>query len=808
MKPSLIIRAAACHAMLASLAAAFTPTLSLIEPRGGQRGTELQVTLTGDRLGSLTEALVFQPGLTLTGIEPAEDGQSATATLAIAADAPLGEHSVRLRGTHGVTELRSFFVGQFPSVDEVEPNNSFDEAQRVELNTTVHGVAGNEDEDYYVVTLKKGQRLSAEVEAMRLGRVMFDAYVAILDPRRFEIATCDDAVLLRTDSFVSIIAPEDGDYRIVVREAAYEGNNNCQYRVHIGTFPRPSAVFPPGGMPGEEIEFTFLGDPAGEFTQTLTLPSDAAGMVPVFPVRDGLSAPSPNWVHVAPIAHTVETEGNNGPKTATPMLPVPSAVHGILSDGQTADWYRFEAKKDEALVIRVIARALRSPLDSVLSLRDAAYKQLATNDDQGGPDSLIAWTCPEDGEYFIQIRDQLGNTGDDFTYRLEVVRREPAIAATLPTVERVQTQKWKTFSVPRGNRYAAVVNLSRENIACDITFAAESLPAGITLHAPPVTRAMNSFPVVFEAAADAPVAGGLHAFTIHSAGDAPELAGRLTDTINHIDINNQGAYHSVTVDRIATAVIERAPFTIDLEPPRTPLAQNGMLNLNVKVTRDEGYDEKITVRFLWRPPGITGPVTLEIPAGQSELLYELNASADAAVAEWSICVLAEANTPQGPVLVSSALVPLQVVEPYVALTLDLAAAEQGKPSVMIGKLDVAREFSGSATAELVGLPHGVSAAELTFASDATELKFPLEIAADATLGKHVTVFCRIQIPENGDKVLHQTAHGGTVRVDAPPPAPVAKAADEQEDQPAAQAAATTPEDKPLSRLEQLRQRAN
>ena len=82
---------------------------------------------------------------------------------------------------------------------------------------------------------------------MRLGRTMFDASLAIIDARGFELATCDDAPLLRTDAFVSIIAPENGDYRIVVREAAYEGNDQCFYRLHIGNFPRPKAVFPSGG---------------------------------------------------------------------------------------------------------------------------------------------------------------------------------------------------------------------------------------------------------------------------------------------------------------------------------------------------------------------------------------------------------------------------------------------------------------------------------------------------------------------------------------------------------------------------------
>ena len=57
----------------------------------------------------------------------------------------------------------------------------------------MQGVADREDDDYYQVQCKKGQRLSVEVEAMRLGRVMFDPYVAILDENRFELAVNDDS---------------------------------------------------------------------------------------------------------------------------------------------------------------------------------------------------------------------------------------------------------------------------------------------------------------------------------------------------------------------------------------------------------------------------------------------------------------------------------------------------------------------------------------------------------------------------------------------------------------------------------------
>ncbi len=762
----------------------------------------MEVNFHGQRLQDVQEAMFYQSGISLHSIE-AKDDKHVVGKFTVAPDAALGEHSLRLRSSHGVTEVKSFWVGQFPTVDEAEPNNGFDEVQRVELNTTVHGVAGNEDEDYYVVTLKKGQRLSVEIEAMRLGRLLFDSFVSVLDSKRFEIASCDDVPLLRTDSFVSLLAPEDGDFRIVVREAAYEGSDACQYRLHIGTFPRPSAVHPVGGKPGETIEFSFIGDPSGPINQSITLPADAVGPHPVFPEHDGLFAPSPHWVQVSPLEHASETPDNRNQASAAPFPAVPGAVHGVLSENDDADWFKFSAKKGQSFVIKALARQLRSPIDTVLSLHKGEGR-LANNDDQGGPDSVVNWDCPEDGEYFIQVRDQLGRSGPDFTYRIEITEKTPVIAANLPTVERSQSQKWKVFPVPRGNRYAAVVNVTRENASADLLFQAASLPPGVTMHCPPIPRATNSIPVVFEATPDAVIGGALHPFNVRSTGDGPELHGPLVDTVHHIDVNNQGTYHSVSLDRIPVAVTTEAPYRIEVESPPVPLVKNGSMKVKVRAVRQEGFDNKITLRMLWSPPGVTGPVTVDIPEKENEALYELNANNDAAVADWSVCFLALADTPQGPLVISSSLVPLTVAEPYLTMALDLAAAEQGKPAPMLGKIEQLVDFEGEAIVELTGLPHGVSAEPVKIKKDQAEVTFALTLADDSNVGKHQGIFCRIQVPANGSTVLHQTAHGGTLRIDAPPPEPVVAKADapQAEEKPAA-----APTEKPLSRLEQLRQRA-
>ncbi|MEO6808704.1 MAG: peptidase, partial [Isosphaeraceae bacterium] len=151
----------------ASALHAATPDLKTIRPPGAQRGAEVELTLSGARLGDAQEILYYQTGLTTSKLEKVNDNQI-KATIKIAPDCPLGLHDLRLRTASGVSELRTFSVGALPEIKEVEPNNEFAAPQAIAMNSVVNGVAENEDVDYYAVTAKKGERITAEVEGIRL----------------------------------------------------------------------------------------------------------------------------------------------------------------------------------------------------------------------------------------------------------------------------------------------------------------------------------------------------------------------------------------------------------------------------------------------------------------------------------------------------------------------------------------------------------------------------------------------------------------------------------------------------------------
>ena len=406
--------------MISDLAFAASPTVGLILPRGGQRGTEVSLSFQGGNLADAQEILVYYPGITVKKIDSVMPNE-VKATINIAADCRLGEHAFRIRTNTGISDLRTFWVGALPIVEEKEPNNDFATAQAIPLNVTVHGKIDNEDVDHFVVQCKKGQRLSAEIEGMRLGTTFFDPSITIYDERHFELAVADDSYITGQDGGTSIVVPADGKYFIQVRESAYGGNGSSLYHLHVGTFPRPTAVVPAGGKPGETIEFRFLGDPLGEIKQKITLPKNDAGMTRLHAENaDGIH-PAGIKVRVNDLAAVNETANANSLKTAM-IGTLPCAFHGVISTTGESDYLKFAAKKGQVLEVSCFGRRLGSPIDPVIHVhamnKDGQMgRNLVSADDTGGPDPSLRFTAPEDGEYVVRVHDHLGNGGPTFFYR-------------------------------------------------------------------------------------------------------------------------------------------------------------------------------------------------------------------------------------------------------------------------------------------------------------------------------------------------------------------------------------------------------
>ena len=761
-------------------ARAVAPNFTAIAPAGGQRGTAVEVAMRGERLGDTQEVFFYSPGITLEKIVEAKD-KEVKAVFRLTADCRLGEHALRIRTAGGISALRIFYVGPFPAVEEKEPNNDAASAQPVALNSTVQGTIGSEDVDFFSVEAKKDQRLSVEIEGARLGRTMFDPIVTVQTADGRVLAASDDTPLLGHDGFVSLLAPADGKYLIQVRDMTYTGAGHF-YRLHLGTFPRPAAVFPLGGRPGETLEETFIGDPAGDFAQSVHLPSDNLGgeRAGVEADHAGL-APSPNWVRVSPLANATRVAPANTQAKAPKLdLAAPLAFDGVLATKGDAAFFRFAAKKDQNLDFQVFARRLGSPLDSVLTVFDAKGKSLGNNDDAAGnPDSAVRVKIPEDGDYTVKVADQLSRGGPRFTFRVEIAEVAPTLTLSIPDTARYDNETRKSIVVPRGNRFAVLMNINRDTCNDDLAVTFPGLPAGLTALADTVPGSLSAVPVVFEAAANAPVAGQLLTPAAKpvgtGAGKGKAVVSRFRHTVEWVRIQNDTVYVKSEVNQIAAAVVEEAPFKVRIVAPHVPLVQNGEMALQIVADREDGFDEPITVKMLWNPPGVSSLPDMVIPKGATSIDYKLNATNKAEVRTWKTAVVASATVKGGTAYVSSQLAELEIAVPFLFGKIERTKVERGQTGKLVCTLDQKVPFAGTAIARLVGLPANTTAADVEVTQDSKEAVFDVVTTDKSPVGSHKNVFCTVTLTRECEPITHLVASGSVLRIDAPRATPPAGA---------------------------------
>ena len=224
-----------------------SPLISQVVPAAGQRGTETEVVVSGSNLADARTLLFEEPGIECVSVSEAAAGKFKV-KLKIASDARLGEYMFRAVTNSGIGDVRLFYVTPYPVVKEADeaPKEPY-KVQPATLGTTIYGTAPGEDQDHFEIDAKKGQRISAEIVAVRIAsQTLLDAYLTITDATGKELAGLDDSSFTRQDPVLSIIAPADGKYRVILRDSTNSGAGPCNYLLHLGSHPRPTSVYPPG----------------------------------------------------------------------------------------------------------------------------------------------------------------------------------------------------------------------------------------------------------------------------------------------------------------------------------------------------------------------------------------------------------------------------------------------------------------------------------------------------------------------------------------------------------------------------------
>lgn len=793
-------------------AGAAYPEFSSTKPNGGQRGTDVALTLSGSRLADFESIVFMSPGFSLKKVDKVENGK-VECVINIAPTTALGNHFMRIRTKSGISHARQFFVGPFPNVEEKEPNNDSEAPQAVAFNQTIEGVVQSEDVDYYKITAKKGQRITVQADGLRLGYTTFDPYLAIIDKGGFEKAASDDTILYRQDGYCSFVAEYDGDYLIQMRESSYRGGGNSYYRLHVGSFRRPDVVYPAGGKIGSKLKLRFVEGKGASFEEEQQLPGEADPGYQAYS-KSQEPAPSGNPFRLVAFENALESEPNDEQaKASASTVGEPVALNGIIEKPGDVDFFKVPLKKGMKLEMQTYAQSVGSPLDSVVNLYNAKGGSLGGNDDGGGRrrlDSKQVVNIPEDGDYFVRITDHLDRGGPEFVYRVELQAAEPELFFASPQYTVNDTHLRQFVSVPRGGRYALLMNISRNNVSGDFKFDVPGLPQGVKLLTDQSTKDLPNLPLVFEAAADAPLGQATPLARLVSTDPNVKIIGKMRQEFDVVRSGNV-IYYTEIEDKLPVAVVEEAPYSLEIAKPAVPLVAQGVLDLKVVAKRKEGFEAAIRVFLMWKPPGISSLGEQTIPEGGNECVFQLDANSAVPSGTWKMVVMGEADAGNGRVYNASPFCELTTTPASLAApAIPLTAVEQGKEAVMVAKLEHLQPFSGDATAEVMGVPDTIPISPAKINKDTKEVTFTVKTDAKSPIGKQGNLFVKVDVPVQGGTTTHRIAIGSILRIDPPrkapaaPPKPaapvVAQAKKEEPPKPAAP--------KVLSRLEQLRQEAS
>lgn len=751
-------------AFSSNVAEASTPRLSLILPRGVQRGHEHTIEFVGDRLSTTLEVLFYDDGISVLEVKAASD-KKVRVKIKVDADCRMGEHFARLRTRHGISDYRSFHIGHLPGVVEKESNNDFESAQAIDQNVTVDGVVTAGDVDVFSFKAKQGKRLACEVQAMRLGQ-FFDSIIELYDTDQKRIAWSDDSSLGSQDGFFSVTVPADGTYYVLVRDVEFGGNGASRYRLHVGDLFRPAIVFPLGGKPADKITLEFLGDTGPKFAtgqHEVTLPGSCGHRLLGLPQE--LTSPTPLKFRINELDNTFEQPENQTFTRIDNPPSAPVALNGRIEVPGDIDFYKFTAQKGKSYRVHTYARELGSGLDPVNHVYGPDKKFIRYNDDVSRKaDSQLDFTASVGGDYYVRVTDHLNRGQPNFVYRIEITERVPELTLGIKRVDRYSQQR-QSIAVPRGGRYAVLMDFQKQAFDGEVALSGEGLPLGIQLQSQPMRRGINQMPVVFEVDATAELGGKLTELTATGKiDDKNSVVGLFQNTADlSLGPPNNAVYHSGRVDLLAMAVVEQLPFTVDLQEPKVPLVRNGQMGIPIVVTRDKGFDAPIRVELLFRPPGVGARGYVTIPKGKTMGVYAINANSKAQLGNWPICFTASSSF-KGPAWTASNLKTLEIAEPFVTAKMQRLSLERGRSGELVCSLEHLKSFEGEATAKIVNGPPNVQIeAEKKFTKDTKELRFKVVTNDKSPIGKHASLFCQVWVPLNGG-VMKSRAAGGTILI--------------------------------------------
>jgi hypothetical protein len=749
------------------------PVASYIFPAGGQRGKDVAVRVGGLNLHQSCFLVMLGPGvrasqqlrrtrtvwfegpvLPLPESQQQEDyPRDMAGRVQIAADAPTGVRYWRLWNSQGATPAKQFVVGDLPEIVEEEIDGDPVPVD-VRLPVTINGrIFPREDVDVWAFPVRKGQTISAEVMAARLGSPL-DSRLEVRDPHGRVIAENDDT--FGADSFVRFTAAEDGKYQVRIHDVNFRGGQAYVYRLTLTAGPYVDRAYPLGGPRGSKVRFELSGQGLPGQPVEIALPASGPAVYAQRLTIDGQRS-NPILLELDDLPEYLAADANRDPARVQPVA-LPAILNGRIASPGAVEHWAVTAGKGDAWEFDLRAGRLGSPLRAVLTITDASGKQLARSDGLGGQgDPVLRFTAPAGGTYRVRVEEYFRSRGGPpYAYRLRI-DRPPAPDFRLRL-------GGDALSLNRGGLVKLKVLAERQGgFAQPIALAVDGLPRGVTVLGTSIAANQGGTEITFKAEAAAPIRAAR--LTVRGSARVGERTLTRTATLP--------APRGVTeLDSVLLAVSLPTPFRIKGQYDMRWAARGTVLQRHYRIERG-GFAGPLRVSVADHQArhlqGVTGP-TITVPAGVSEFDYPvflppwMETGRTSRTCVMAVGVVKDADGGEHTVSFTSVEPNDQVIvviEPGrldVELDRSSLTAAPGKTVPAVVRVARGKSLKGPARIELI-VPahlHGIAAESLLIPADKASGTLAVRFAADFKGPFNAPLLVRATVLDNGKPVVAET----------------------------------------------------
>lgn len=817
---------------VAALQAQPTPRLTTLTPPGGQSGTNIQITLAGVDLDDVTSLMIAPAGLSAERVpNPAKKGEFLpnTFTIKIPQETLPGNFDLRAVGTFGITNPRTFVVGDLAEVQEKEPNNDIPQAQSVQLNSTINGaIVSPSDVDYYSVACKKGDTVTVYVAAESIDSRL-EPDVRVFNATGRLIA--NNRPRSEPDGVCHFIASADGTYFVrLCAHAHVEGNAESFYRLSISTKPWIESIYPNVVEPGKAASSVLWGrnlagaildptfkvgsQPLQKLNITLAPPSEPFATMQLLhspwspPAQGGIDAfyyrvkNATGWSNSVPIAYAlapVVLEVNDHATAAKAQsVTVPCEIIGRIEKANDRDWYAFTAKAGEVLALEGFAERMGVPMDLYFELRrdnNTVVGEYDEHPDQSPyprffsrtDDPSARVTIPADGKYLLMVssRDATLRGDPRLTYRIGIHKPRPDFRAV---VVDAHPQNPGALRLVAGDRqHADVVLFRKDGFAGPVTLTAEGLPTGVTcLPSLVPAGAMTGAIVLTATDKAAPFDGPITikaTATIDGQTIIREARSGCLVWPNPNEANNGPGISRLCRSTVLAVRAGQPAFRLTPGAEAVALPLGSAQNVKLKVERLwPEAKQPIIITATHLPPGVTfnnnQPFTLTPDKNEADIRLQIQGNA--AIEQFPLVVRGVAQIPyakdpkakQKPnvqIAETAGTMNISVYRKVVEASLSQPSVEikQGNESTIIIKLNRLNNYQGPINFQVQGAPFGVIINAATVAEKATEGKLVIKVNKTSTPVRAAGITLRSTGTVNGINLTTETKLALTINKSEP-----------------------------------------